>query len=69
MSDKYNNLNYQNDNYEDALLEESVDQEEPVDVADLSEEPMEDTLGFLMCGVKGDLFSELPLGLPVGGCG
>ena len=63
MSDKYNNLNYQNDNYEDALLEESVD------MADLLEEPMEDNIGFLMCGVKGDLFSELPLGLPVGGCG
>ena len=33
--DKYNNLNYKHDNYNDVLLEESVDQEEPVEVADL----------------------------------
>ena len=51
------------------LLEESVDQEEPVDVAYLSEEPMEDTLGFLICGEKEIFFLGLSLGLPVGGCG
>ena len=39
------------------LLEGSVDQEEPVVVADLSEEPMEDTLGFLMCGER-EIFSQ-----------
>ena len=51
MSYKYDNLDYKNDNHE------SVDQEEPMEVADLSEVPMEDTLRFLMCGER-EIFSQ-----------
>ena len=57
MSDKYNNLDYKHENHEDALLNESVDQEEPMEVADLSEVPTEDTLRFLMCGER-EIFSQ-----------
>ena len=51
MSYKYDNLDYENDNHE------SVDQEEPMEVADLSEVPTEDPLGFLMCGER-EIFSQ-----------
>ena len=51
MSYKYDNLDYENDNHE------SVDQEEPMEVADLSEVPTEDTLRFLMCGER-EIFSQ-----------
>ena len=57
MSDKYNNLDYEHDNHEDVLLGESIDQEEPIEVADLSEESTEDTLGFLMYGER-EIFSQ-----------
>ena len=57
MSEKYDNLDYEHDNHEDTLLDESVDQEEPMEVADLLEVPTEDTLRFLMCGER-EIFSQ-----------
>ena len=57
MLDEYNNLNFKHDNREEALLERSDDQEEPLEVADQRKEHTEDTLSFLMCGEQ-EIFSH-----------
>ena len=69
MLDEYNNLNFKHDNREEALLERSDDQEEPLEVADQRKEHTEDTLSFLMCGEKdifyGDSLTESQLVIAV----
>ena len=57
MSDKCDNLSYEHDYHGDELLNGFDDQEMPMEVADQTEEPTEDTLGFLICGER-EIFSQ-----------
>ena len=62
MSDEYNNLNFEYDNQGDSILDQSEDQEEPMEqkVAEQGEKQSEDPVSLLMCSEK-DIFDDDPL--------
>ena len=55
MLDEYDNLNFKHDNREEALLERSDDQEEPLEVADQRKEHTEGSRGLKGSGVYSPL--------------